>query len=169
MPTIALRPARDGDLPAVVAIYNHWVETSPVTFDLEPVTVESKRAWFAGFAPAGRWRMIVAEVDGALAAYAYSHVHRNRAAYDTSVETSVYTHPDRLGLGLGRRLMKALLRELEGEDVHRAFAGIALPNEASVALHESLGFRHVGTFTDAGRKFGRFWSVAWYEKAFGDA
>jgi phosphinothricin acetyltransferase len=165
---VVLRPARDADLPAIVDIYNHWVKESPVSFDLEPTTVEAKTPWFATFAETGRWRILVAEMDGEPAAYAYSHQHRARAAYDRSVETSVYVDPRRLGLGLGRALMIHLLRELEREDVHRAFAGVTLPNDASVTLHESLGYRPIGTFSDAGFKFGRYWSVAWFERPFAE-
>lgn len=168
MDDVVVRPARSADLSAIVAIYNHWVKESPVSFDLEPTTIDAKSPWFATFAETGRWRILVAEVDGAVAAYAYSHQHRARAAYDRSVETSVYVEPGRLGLGLGRTLMVHLLQELEREDVHRAFAGVTLPNDASVALHESLGYRPIGTFSDAGFKFGRYWSVAWFERPFAD-
>jgi phosphinothricin acetyltransferase len=91
-------------------------------------------------------------------------VFRERAAYSRSVETSVYLDPSMLGHGLGTALYAALLDELAHEDVHRAYAGIALPNDASEALHRRLGFREVGTYTEVGRKFGRWWDVRWYER-----
>ena len=88
----------------------------------------------------------------------------DRAAYDVAVETSVYLAPDACGRGLGRRLYEALFDELDGAGLHGAYGGIALPNDASVRLHEALGFRRVGIYEEVGRKFGRYWSVAWYEK-----
>jgi phosphinothricin acetyltransferase len=107
----------------------------------------------------------VAEVSGEPAGYASSREFRAKAAYRQSVETTIYLDPEVVGRGLGRSLYGALLRILESEtSVHRAYAGIALPNEASVALHRGLGFRPVGTFHEAGHKFDRYWDVAWYEK-----
>ena len=96
--------------------------------------------------------------------YASSSVFRPKAAYETSVETSVYVDPGWTGRGVGSRLYERLFAALEQEDVHRAYAGITLPNSGSVALHERFGFTLVGVFTHAGRKFGRYWDVAWYEK-----
>jgi phosphinothricin acetyltransferase len=89
-----------------------------------------------------------------------------KPAYDTSVEVTIYLAPDAGGCGVGTRLYKALFEALADEDLHRAYAGIAQPerNEASVRLHERFGFRHVGTYREVGRKFGRYWDVAWYEK-----
>src|SRR5947208_4359595 len=87
-----------------------------------------------------------------------------RAAYATLVETRVYCRPEETGQGLGAALYTRLFQELAGQDVHRAYAGISLPNEASVALHKRFGFELIGTFTEVGRKFGRYWDVAWFEK-----
>jgi len=92
--------------------------------------------------------------------------YRPRAAYAPSVETSVYVAPSHAGRGLGSSLYEALLSELEREDVHRAYAGIGMPNPASVRLHERFGFRRAGYYTEQGRKFGRYWDVAWYERSF---
>ena len=92
--------------------------------------------------------------------------YRPRAAYAPSVETSVYVAPTHIGRGLGSALYGALLAELEREDVHRAYAGIAMPNPASVRLHERHGYRRAGYYSEQGRKFGRYWHVAWYERSF---
>jgi len=89
------------------------------------------------------------------------------ARYDTSIETSVYLVPESVGRGAGSRLYEELFKALEGEAVHRAYAGIALPNPASIALHERFGFKRVAHFTEQGRKFERYWDVAWYEKPLG--
>lgn len=160
-----IRPARFGDLPALVEIYNHYVTDSHVTFDTEPFTPEEREPWFSGFAPTGPYRLLVAELDGAPIGYATSTRLRPKAAYSTSVETTVYVAPDRRGRGYGGKLYRALLRALEDEGLHRAYAGIALPNPASVAMHERLGYRHLGTYREVGRKFGKFWDVAWYERS----
>jgi phosphinothricin acetyltransferase len=154
-----------GDLDAVNEIYNHYVRTSAATFDVEPRSMDWHRSWFAGFAEHGRHRLLVAREGTVVLGYASSSPYRDRAAYDPSVLTSVYVDPARTGKGVGRALYEALLSELEAEDVHRAYAGITMPNPASVRLHERCGFRRVGVFSEQGRKFDRYWDVAWYERA----
>ena len=99
--------------------------------------------------------------------YASSSRLRPKPGYLTSVETSIYLAPDATGRGAGSKLYERLFKAIEGEDLHRAYAGIALPNPASIALHERFGFRRVALFTEQGRKFGRYWDVAWFEKPLG--
>jgi phosphinothricin acetyltransferase len=165
---VRIEPATAADLGAVNEIYNHYVETTAVTFDVEPKSMAWRREWFASFGDRGRHRLLVARERGVAAGYASSSAYRPREAYGPSVETSVYLAPNHVGRGIGSALYETLLRELEGEDVHRAFAGIALPNPASVRLHERFGFRRAGLFTEQGRKLGRYWDVAWYERGFPD-
>ncbi|HKD22686.1 MAG TPA: GNAT family N-acetyltransferase [Rhizomicrobium sp.] len=165
MTDIAIRRARAEDLDALLAIYNHYVANTHITFDVEPRTREQRKMWLEGFSDSGRRQCLVAARGGTPIGWASSGPFKDRAAYDTSVETSVYLTPEEGGKGYGRRLYQALFDALAGEDVHRAFGGIAQPNEASVGLHLAMGFRHVGTYSEVGRKFGRFWDVAWYEKA----
>jgi phosphinothricin acetyltransferase len=161
-----IRPAAPGDLAALTRIYNHYIERSPATFDLEPYSPEARAAWLEGFAPRGRHRCFVAEADAAgCVGYASSGRFRPKAAYDPCVETSVYLDAAWTGRGLGAELYAALFDALAGEDVHRAVAGITLPNPASVALHRRFGFREVGVFEEVGRKQGRWWSVLWMQKA----
>jgi phosphinothricin acetyltransferase len=162
---VALRPGAASDLPALVAIYNHYVETTPITFDVEPFSVETRRPWLAQFAPRGRYRLIVAEHEGKPIGYACSMRFRAKEAYDPSIETSIYLAPSWTGRGLGRKLYAELFTVLAGEDVHRAYAGITLPNAVSVSLHEKVGFERVGVMREVGFKLGRYWDVAWYEKA----
>ena len=162
--TLAVRPARDGDRAAVLQIYNHYVATTAVTFDTRTFTRAERAGWFGQFAPEGPHRLLVAERAGAVAGWAASMRLRPKPAYDRSVETTVYVAPDALGQGVGRRLCDRLLAELAVAGLHRAYAVIALPNPASVALHRRLGYRHVGTLSEAGHKFGRYWDVAWYER-----
>ena len=162
---VALRPGAASDLPALVAIYDHYVEKTAITFDIEPFSVETRRPWFEQFAASGRYRLIVAEHQGEAIGYACSMRFRNKPAYDPSVETSIYLAPQWTGRGLGRKLYAELFAALAGEDVHRAYAGITLPNAASVALHERVGFERVGLMREVGFKLGRYWDVVWYEKA----
>ena len=161
---IHVRPASDGDLAAINDIYNHYVRESHVTFDLEPVELDGRRDWFSHYAESGPHRVFVAVDEGRVIGFASSSEFKSRPGYATSVETSVYVTPDAVGKGAGRRLYEKVFQALEGQDVHRAYAGIALPNPASIALHEKFGFKRVALFTEPGRKFGRYWDVAWFEK-----
>jgi len=164
MKPVQVRAANAGDLQSLTALYNHYVETSPATFDLAPVTVESRRAWMAHYAETGPHRLLVAVTEGALAGYATSGKVKERPGYLPSVETSVYVDPSRHGQGIGTTLYTELLAALATEDVHRAYAAIVLPNPASIALHARFGFEPVGLYHEIGRKFGRYWDVQWFER-----
>lgn len=166
--TVEVRPATEADLEALNDIYNHYVREAHYTFDLEPLTMEYRREWFSHYADSGRHRLFVAVDDGRVIGYASSGRFRPKGAYETSVETSIYVGPDAIGKGAGSKLYEALFKSLEGEDLHRAYAGVTLPNPASVALHGRFGFKRVALFTQQGRKFGRYWDVAWFEKPLGD-
>jgi phosphinothricin acetyltransferase len=161
---VSLRDGVDSDLPALTALHNHYVAHSHVTFDVEPYTVETRAAWMAKFHPTGPHRLVVASEGERLLGYACSSRLRDKAAYGTSVEVSVYLVPDRHGQGLGRALYQCLFSRLEGADLHRAYAGVALPNPASERLHLALGFVPIGTYDEVGHKFGRYWSVRWFQK-----
>lgn len=159
-----LRAAALNDLPALTAIYNHYVINTHITFDLEPVSVEHRRAWFADH-PGGRHQLLVAvDESETILGYATTSRWRPKAAYDTTVESSVYCAPEWSGRGVGSNLYEALFGAIAHLDVHRIVAGVSLPNVASVKLHERFGFRQVGVFTGVGRKFGQYWDVAWFER-----
>jgi phosphinothricin acetyltransferase len=160
-----VRPSRLDDLPELTDIYNHYVRTGAVTFDVEPFTVEARRGWFDRYAETGPHRLLVAAEGDEVLGYVTSSPHRAKPAYATSVETTVYLRADATGRGLGTLLYQRLFTALAGEDLHRAFAGVALPNDASEALHRRLGFREIGTYGEVGRKFGRYWDVRWFERA----
>ena len=164
MAGILIRPAEKDDLTRLTEIYNHFIVTTPITFDILPFTVERRMAWFEQFALTGRYRLLVAEQDGRVAGYAGTTRFRPKAAYDTTVETTIYCSPETVGQGIGTRLYAALFASIADEDIHRILAGYALPNPASAALHERFGFKAVGIFRENGRKFGRFWDVAWTER-----
>lgn len=165
MSPVSIRRVEQGDLSALLDIYNHYIVRTPITFDIAPKTRAERQAWLDGFAPAGRHQCFVAARNGTAIGWACSGPFRDKAAYQTSVETSVYMAPGETGQGLGRRLYQALFDALAGEDVHRLLAGVTLPNAASVGLHRAMGFQPVGTFTAIGRKFGRYWDVEWFERA----
>ncbi|MCZ7414782.1 MULTISPECIES: GNAT family N-acetyltransferase [unclassified Streptomyces] len=184
---VQVRPGDEEDLDALTTLYNHYVTETPITFDLTPFTPDERRPWLLSYSKDGPHRLLVAEesasasdgrraaasvsapvpvpAPGRLLGYATSSPFRARPAYAGSVEVTVYLDPRAVGRGVGSLLYRRLLAELADGDVHRAFAAIALPNEASVRLHTRFGFRYVGTFGEAGRKFGRYWDVAWYEKS----
>jgi phosphinothricin acetyltransferase len=161
---VSVRPARADDVPRLTEIYNHYIVNTPITFDLEPYSVDARRPWFDQFASSGRHRLLVAEHAGVVVGYAGSHQFRTKAAYDTTVETTIYCDPQAAGHGVGTALYVALFGALAGEDLRVAIAGITLPNDASVALHERFGFVHAGVMHAVGRKFGQFWDVLWMEK-----
>lgn len=163
---VQVRPGVAADLTALTDLYNHYVRATPVTFDTAAFTPEERRPWLLSHPEDGRHRLMVAtDTDSpAILGYATSSAFRVKPAYETSVEVTVYVAPDAGGRGVGTLLYEALFAALADEDVHRAYAGIVPPNEASVRLHERFGFRHVGTYREVGRKFGRYWDVAWYEK-----
>ena len=162
---LAVRAAILADLPALTDIYNHYVVHTAITFDLRPLTLDERRVWFDDHAGGGRHRLLVATgPDGSCLGYATSSRWRPKAAYDTTVESSVYCRPDALRRGCGSLLYSALFAAIASEDVHRIVAGISLPNPASVKLHERFGFVPVGVFHGVGRKFGRYWDVAWFER-----
>jgi len=164
---VHVRPAGEEDLEAINDIYNHYVAKSHFTFDVESVDMDFRREWFGHYGVDGRYRLFVALDEDQVIGYASSSRFRPKPGYETSVETSVYVAPDAIGKGTGSRLYETLFRSLEGEDLHRAYAGIALPNPPSIALHERFGFKRVAHYTEQGRKFGRYWDVAWFEKPLG--
>ncbi len=163
MPTI--RDATIADLPALTDIINHYIVHTPITFDMEPYTVETRRAWFDDHAPRGKYRLLVADDAGDVIGYATTSPWRPKAAYGTTVESSVYCRHDACGRGVGSSLYRALFHAIGTEDVHMIVAGATMPNDASRALHERLGFRQVGVFSAVGRKFDRFWDVAWFQRS----
>ena len=164
MAAVKIRPAVRNDLPRLTEIYNYYVINTPITFDLEPVTVESRTRWFDEHAGTKRHRMFVAEDAGRVVGWAGTGAFRDRAAYDTSTETTIYCAQDATGRGIGAALYRVLFDALKNEDINRLLAGITLPNEESVALHRKFGFTEVGVFTECGRKFGKYWDVIWMER-----
>jgi phosphinothricin acetyltransferase len=165
MSDIRIRVASRTDLPRLTEIYNHYVVHTPVTFDVEPYSVERRAAWFDQFSDSGRYRLLVAADEGrVVVGYAGTTRFRPKAAYETTVEATVYCAPGTEARGIGTRLYSALFEAISTEDIHRILAGYVLPNPASAALHEHFGFKLVGVFSENGRKLDRYWDVAWMER-----
>jgi phosphinothricin acetyltransferase len=167
MTDVTIRRVEQADLPALLDIYNHYVLTTPITFDLEPRTLAQRQTWLDQFSAGGKYRCFVATRAARAIGWACSAQFKEKAAYATTVETSVYLAPDDTGRGLGRKLYGVLFDALRGEDIHRAYAGVTLPNDASAGLHKAMGFRLIGVQPEVGRKFGRFWDVALFFKDLG--
>ena len=161
----SVRAATTADLPAVAAIYTHYVLRTTMTFNTE---VRTPREWqdrFDEHVVAGAYHLLVAEVAGAVAGYVETQPFRPKPAYARSVELSVYVAPDGIGRGVGSALYRQLLAELAADQrFHRAYAIVALPNDTSVAFHERHGFARRGTLSEAGYKFGRYLDVAYFER-----
>jgi|ERR1022692_1572200 phosphinothricin acetyltransferase len=162
MPVV--RPARRGDLAQLTAIYNHYVEHSVATFDNEPVSAEARAAWLETFGDAGPFRLLVAADGDRVIGWASSGRYRAHPAFAQTVECGIYIDPEVRAGGVGSRLYGALFEELRSETVHLAVAGIALPNDASVALHRKFGFTDVGIFDEYAIKHGAYISSLWMQR-----
>lgn len=163
MAEILIRPAELPDLPALVDIFNHYVVHGHVTFDTELNAVESRCEWFRGYGN-GRYQLLVAVDGDAPVGCTYSSRYRQRPAFDFTVETSIYLHPQHCGRGTGWKLYTTLFERLARQPVHMAVAGIALPNDASIALHRKMGFEEIGTFREYASKHGIWISSAWFQR-----
>ncbi len=162
-----IRAATDGDLPQLTELYNHYILHTSATFDLEPFTVERRRAeWFSQYSESGPHRVLVAEDDdGQILGKAYSGPLHRKAAYASSVELSVYCRDGETARGIGPMLVQALIQELQQvEGLHQLFALITLPNEPSEKAIQRLGFTRCGIWREAGYKFGKYWDVAFWQR-----
>ena len=162
-----IRHATKADAPALLALYRPYVENTTISFELEAPSVEEFVDRIAK--TVSGWAWLVAEQQGRCIGYAYASAHRERAAYRWSVETSAYVHPEHRRCGIARTLYSHLFEELKHKGYCNAFAGVALPNDASLAMHRSVGFEFIGVFKSVGRKFGAWQDVAWLQRALRDA
>ncbi|MFT6473319.1 MAG: phosphinothricin acetyltransferase [Qipengyuania sp.] len=155
----AAEPARDG--AGCAAIYRPFVTDTWVSFEQEPPDTNEMARRIGECSASHAW--LVAEIGDALAGYAYAGPHRLRAAYASSCDVAVYVAPTHQGRGVGKALYGELLPSLAGR-YHAAFAGIALPNDASIGLHEALGFTKIGVYREVGWKLGDWRDVAWWQR-----
>lgn len=161
-----VRPVREGDAAAIATIYGHHVRHGTASFDEEGPSEAETLAKIGRISGHG-WPFLVAEVDDAVAGYAYATQFRDRPAYAFTCENSVYVHPDRAGRGVGRRLLARLIADAEAGGFRQMIAVIGGGEPASVALHRSLGFVEAGRMRSVGRKFGRWLDTVYMQRALG--
>ena len=159
-----IRKAQDKDLRALTDLYNYYIEHTAITFDVEPFTLEMREEWYRHYNLTPHYLLYVAEQDHEILGYASSSRFNPKAAFQTSVETSIYLQPGKTGNGVGSRLYARLFEELKHADVHRAYAGITFPNPVSFAFHQKFEFKPAAVFHQVGRKFGKYHDVHWLEK-----
>jgi len=158
-----LRPADPArDAAACAAIYAPFVTDNWVSFELEPPDAAEMAHRIERYSEKHAW--LVTELDGEVVGYAYGSPHRERAAYASSCDVAVYVDPAHARQGIGRQLYAVLLPLLGKCGYHAAFAGIALPNPASIGLHEAMGFTPVGTYREVGWKHGGWRDVGWWQR-----
>jgi L-amino acid N-acyltransferase YncA len=156
-----IRPAMSQDAAAICAIYNHYIAHSIITFEETSVSADEMAGRIAEISASLPW--LVCELDGSIVGYAYASPWKSRCAYRYSVETTVYLAESVTGKGIGSQLYSALLADLRGRSLHSVIGGVALPNAASVALHEKFGFEKVAHFKQVGWKFDRWIDVGYWE------
>lgn len=161
-PNVTIRPATGADAGLCAGIYAPYVTGTNISFELEPPTAEQFAERIADAQVGHEW--LVAERDAVVVGYAYGHRFAERAAYAWSCETSIYLADDIRRLGVGRRLYRELLDRLADKGYRRAFAGITVPNEASVGFHRALGFEDAGCYRRVGWKNGAWHDVAWLQR-----
>ncbi len=156
-----LRPVTTSDAPALCAIYNPYVLETVITFEQAPVSESQMAERIRDYTALYPW--LVAEVDAKVVAYAYASRWRTRPAYDQTLESTIYVDKAYTGRGIAKPLYLELLRELKVRNVHAVVGCIALPNDASIALHEKCGFIKVAHFPETGRKFERWVDVGFWQ------
>lgn len=160
--SLRVRPATAADAAGIAEIYNYYVANTVVTFEENPVSAADMSARIAEVQGIGLpW--LVAELEGAVTGYCYSTRWKSRSAYRHSVESTIYLRHGSAGRGMGKVLYAAMLPILRAGGIHAVIGGIALPNPASVALHEKLGFEQVARFRQVGLKHGSWVDVAYWQ------
>jgi len=161
---MTLRAATPDDAQAIADIYGPVVRDTIISFELEAPGVDEMRGRIEKTLAVLPW-LVSLDDAGQVNGYVYAGKHRERPAYQWSVDVTAYVRADSRGQGIGKRLYQELFRELVQLGYYQAFAGIALPNEASVALHESLGFQPLGVYRKVGFKHGAWRDVGWWQRA----
>lgn len=156
---VALRigPAAPEHLPAITRIYNEAILKTVATFDTKPKTLEEQKTWFAGHGH--KYPVLVAGQDGLVVGWASLTRWSDRCAYSDTAEVSLYVKEEHQGKGIGRKLLEAIMAEGQKSGLHTVIARIAEGGEVSIHLHRSVGFEHIGTLREVGRKFGRLLNV----------
>lgn len=165
-PSPVIRLATGRDAGEIAAIYGPSVKREIISFETEPPTEAEMRRRITSTLERFPW--LVFEREGRVAGYAYATEHRSRAAYQWCVDVSAYVHEDERRSGVGRALYRSLFAALALQGFYNAYAGIALPNPASVRLHESVGFGPIGVYRETGYKLGGWHDVGWWQLALRD-
>jgi phosphinothricin acetyltransferase len=158
---MTIRPCGKKDIKPVCDIYNHYIQHTVITFEESPVSLDDMANRVSSYMQHFPW--LVCEVEGDIVGYAYATTWQARSAYRNSIEVTVYVKHGKTGKGYGQALYRELLQSLSG-NYHAIIAGIALPNEGSVRLHETFGFEKVAHFKEVGRKFGKWIDVGYWQK-----
>lgn len=158
-----IRSATPDDAEAIAQIYAPIVLETTISFEWVPPSAEDFRARIIKTLAKYPW-LVAEDSQAKVAGFVLASGHRDPPSYQWSVNTSVYIHGDHRGQGVGKRLYAELFRQLVELGFYQAFAGVALPNEASVALHTAVGFRHLGIYEKVGHKFGAWRDVAWFQR-----
>lgn len=162
IPDINVRAISDTDAEPVTRIYNHYIANTIITFETEPIDSADMLDRIRETRDAGLpW--IVAESGTGVAGFAYASRWKGRCAYRFSVESTIYLDAEQTGRGLGKRLYAHLIDEIRAMSMHSVIGGISLPNDASVRLHEKLGFKKIGQFEQVGHKFDRWIDVGYWQ------
>lgn len=156
--------ADEGDLPGIVGILNEVTASSIASFDTRPTSVAERRDWFGQFSTAGPYRLFIARRDGRTVGYACTRPYRPHEAFRETVEVGIAIDAGCRGQGVGSSLYNALFESIDDEQIHLVVAGIAVPNDASVALHRKFGFTEVGTFREYAVKNGQYISSLWMQR-----
>jgi L-amino acid N-acyltransferase YncA len=163
---IEVRLATSEDAAGILAIYAPHVLSGICTFETELPTTEQIAQRIDNCLPRFPW--IVCSIDGQIAAYVYASKHREREAYQWSCECSVYVHNDFAGKRIGEELYRSLIEILSMQGFRNLYAGITLPNDPSIRLHEKCGFAHFATYENIGYKLGRWHNVGWWKLRLND-
>jgi L-amino acid N-acyltransferase YncA len=161
---IIIRKATSDDLAAITEIYNQAILRTTATFDTEPKSLEEQKVWFESHGP--KYPVLVAEEDGKVTGWASLSKWSGRCAYSDTAEISLYIDEKEREKGIGRKLLKAIIRQGEKTGIHSIIARIAEGNEASIHLHKSVGFEHIGIMKEVGRKFGRLLDIYFMQKIY---
>ena len=162
-----IRYAKRSDLLRLTEIDNFYIENTNANFFIKPRSADERLSWFEKYKETGPYRLLVCEDAGIVQGCAYSSRYRDHFAFDQTIETSVYLAPDARTKGMGTALYKILFEVLKNEPLHLAVVGIALPNDASIALHKKFSFEEIGVFKEYAVKNGQYISSIWMQKRLG--
>ena len=161
-----VRLGRLSDVRCITDIFNYYIEHTNARFETALLSYENRQAWFSQFAGDSKHQLFVAVENENILGFACSQPYRATSAFEDTVEVTIYLAPEVKGKGVGTLLYSKLFETLAEQGVHRALSGIALPNDASLALHKRFGFREVGVFQEYAKKNGQYINSMWLEKAF---